>query len=95
MGTGLENKEKRRIEMLDNCYFCKAKVVQQEVTIDYRWRDDLVVIKDVPAGVCQQCGEKYLTGNVYKELERVAREKSHRMDTVKVDVLYFETDIAA
>ena len=33
--------------MLDKCYFCKADVVQQYVTIDYRWGDTLVIIKDV------------------------------------------------
>ena len=39
--------------MFDKCYFCKAKVVQQQVTVDYRWGDVLLVIKGVPAGLCQ------------------------------------------
>ncbi len=81
--------------MIDKCYFCKAKVLQQLVTIDYRWGDDLFVIKDVPAGVCQQCGEKYLSSDVYKELERLAKSKSHIVDKMTVDILAFEKSPAA
>ena len=81
--------------MLDKCYFCKAKVVQQEITIDYRWGDNLVVIKDVPAGVCQQCGEKYIASGVYKELERLAKNKSHLKGKMTVDILAFETSPSA
>jgi len=81
--------------MIDKCYFCKAKVVQQQTTIDYRWGDTLVVIKDVPAGVCQQCGEKYLESGVYKELERMAKSKSHLMGTMTIDILNFATSAGA
>lgn len=94
MGIRLEDKE-GRLKMLDKCYFCKGKVIQQRVTIDYRWGDDLFVIKDVPAGVCQQCGEKYLSGNVYKELERLAKGKSLPLGKMTVDILAFETSPAA
>ncbi len=76
--------------MLDKCYFCKAKVVLQQITIDYRWGETLVIIQDVPAGVCQQCGEKYLSSNVYKELERLAKSKNHYMKKMTVDILAFE-----
>jgi YgiT-type zinc finger domain-containing protein len=76
--------------MLDKCYFCKGKVIKQQVTIDYRWGDNLFVIKDVPSGVCQQCGEKYLTSGVYKDLEQLAKSKSHLMGKMEVDILAFE-----
>ena len=80
--------------MFDKCYFCRAKVVEQLINIDYRWGDMLVVIKDVPAGVCQQCGEKYLESDVYKELERLAKNKSHLTGKMTVDVLAYETNAA-
>jgi YgiT-type zinc finger domain-containing protein len=81
--------------MYEKCYFCKGKVVQKKITLDFRWGEDLVVIKDVPAGVCQQCGEKYIESSVYKELESMAKRKGHVMDTIKVDVLDFESGLAA
>jgi len=83
------------VRMLEKCYFCKAKVVEQQITIDYRWGDIPVVIKDVPAGVCEQCGEKYLSSDVYKELERLAKNKSHFIGKMAVDVLNFEGSHAA
>jgi YgiT-type zinc finger domain-containing protein len=76
------------LNLLD--YFCRGNVVQQEITVDYRWGDTLVVINDVPAGVCQQCGEKYLSSGVYKELERMAKGKTHPKGKMTVDILNFE-----
>ena len=48
-----------------------------------------MIIKDVPAAVCQQCWEKYLSSSVYKELERLAKSKNHIMDKMTVDILVF------
>jgi YgiT-type zinc finger domain-containing protein len=90
MGIGLGDKKERRLRMLDKCYFCKATVVQQQVNVDYRWGNTLMVIKNVPAGLCQQCGEKYLSSDVYKELERLAKSKSHLMGKMTIDILTFE-----
>jgi len=80
--------------MLKKCYFCKGKVAEQRVTIDYRWGDMLVVINDVPAGVCQQCGEKYLTSGVYKDLETTAISKSCIMGRMTIDILKLEANAA-
>ncbi|MBI1821770.1 MAG: YgiT-type zinc finger protein [Nitrospirae bacterium] len=36
------------------CLFCKGPVKEEKVTVDYRWgKDFIVVLKDVPAGVCE------------------------------------------
>jgi hypothetical protein len=43
--------------------------------------------KDVPAGVREQCGEKYLDSDVYKELERLARSRDHFTEKMTVDIL--------
>ena len=60
-----------------NCRFCGGGVAEQRVTVDYRWGDEfLVVIRDVPAGVCRVCGEQYFKAEIVKEMERVA----HRHD---------------
>jgi YgiT-type zinc finger domain-containing protein len=90
MGEGLENEEAGELEMVKKCYFCKGRVQKEEVTVDYRWGGTLVVIKGVPAGVCQQCGEKYIESNVYKGMEGLAKNKSHLQGRMSVDVLEFE-----
>jgi YgiT-type zinc finger domain-containing protein len=95
MGEGLENEEAGELEMVQKCYFCKGRVSKQEVTVDYRWGESLVVIKGVPAGVCQQCGEKYIDSSVYKGMEKMAKNKSHLLGKMSVDVLEFEGASAA
>jgi len=95
MGRGSENKKKRGLTMVQSCYYCKGHVVQQSTTIDYRWGDSLFVIRDVPAGVCQQCGEKYLNSDVNKELERLATKRDHLKESINIDVLSYADKAAA
>jgi len=74
---------------MKGCYFCKGKVKEQRVRVDFRWGDELVVIKDVPAEVCQQCGEKYFNPEVYKEMENLAKTKEKPIEHVAIDVFRF------
>jgi YgiT-type zinc finger domain-containing protein len=82
--------EREKYRMVTKCYFCKGKVREEHVTIDYRWGDRLFVVEDVPAGLCHQCGEKYLDSEVYRELEHLVRRGEKPMGRVTVDVLTFE-----
>ena len=90
MGYGLENQKIEELAMVKKCYFCKGRVLKEKTTVDYRWGGALVVIKDVPARICQQCGEKYIDNSVYKEMERLAKDKSHLLSRVSIDILGFE-----
>lgn len=90
MGAGLEDEKAGELKMVQKCYFCKGRVHKEVVTVDYRWGGTLVVIQGVPAGVCQQCGEKYIDSDVYKEMERLAKDKSHVLGRLSVDILEFE-----
>ena len=76
--------------MSPECYFCKGRVVQEKVTVDFRWGQKLKVIEDVPAGVCQQCGEKYFQSTVYKAMEKLATSRAKPTARVTVDVVHFK-----
>lgn len=71
-----------------DCSFCGGKVREKWVRVDYRLGDELVIIEDVPAGVCEQCGEQYFTARVAKALEELAhsRDPAHRTATVPIRV---------
>ncbi|TKS58926.1 MAG: hypothetical protein EWM72_02578 [Nitrospira sp.] len=75
--------------MTQSCYFCKGKVVQQPTSVDFWWGDDLKIIENVPAGVCTQCGEKYLDSPVYKQMERLARGAGEAVRRFSVDVVRY------
>ena len=52
-----------------NCFFCGGEIKAITVgNFDYRIEGKLYVIKDTPAGLCLQCGEKYLTAETAKKL---------------------------
>lgn len=70
------------------CHFCGGKVVEEEeVTVDYRWGKELLtIIKNVPAGVCQICGEQYFKAEVVKEMEKLAHSKAKARAIIKVPV---------
>ena len=76
--------------MLTECYFCKGRVEQKKVSVDFRWGRKLKVIEDVPAGICQQCGEKYLEARVYKAMEKLAASRAKPVARLTVDVVQFK-----
>ncbi len=69
------------------CVFCKGEVKEETVTVDYRWGEDLlVVLKDVPAGVCQTCGEQYFKAAIVKAMEKAAKSKKKAMETIEIPI---------
>ena len=76
-----------------DCYYCGGEVLEREVDLDFRWGGRLYIVERVPVGVCQQCGEKFLTAGVSEELDRLV--KSARIDrTVEVPVKIFQKAVA-
>jgi YgiT-type zinc finger domain-containing protein len=75
------------------CYFCKGKIEEKRVRVDFRWGDELVVIEDVPAEVCQQCGEKYFSPEVYKAMENLAKTKAKALKHIAIDVIQFKEPV--
>lgn len=75
--------------MIGKCQFCGGQVVKRRVRVDCRWGARLKVIEGVPAGVCQQCGERYFAAADYKAMEDLARSSTKPAAQVTVDVMRF------
>ncbi|MEW6188573.1 MAG: type II toxin-antitoxin system MqsA family antitoxin [Actinomycetota bacterium] len=73
----------------EKCYFCGGTIEKKKVRVDYRWGDELTVLENVPAWVCNQCGEKYFDAKVAKEMERLARTKEKVKKLINVPVKEF------
>lgn len=71
-----------------DCSFCGGEVKEKRLELDYRYKSKLYIFQNVPVGVCQQCGEKYLTAEVAKKIEHriQTKEKWDKTITVPVDV---------
>ena len=50
------------------CYFCGAHTREQLVTDLYTEGNLYLAVENVPADVCQQCGERYYSPQVVKKL---------------------------
>jgi len=69
------------------CHFCGGEVVEKRVTVDYRWGESLLaVIANVPAGVCQICGEQYFKAEVIKEMEKLGHSHEEPERVIHVPV---------
>ena len=71
-----------------NCLICKTGVTQPGMTTVTLERDTtVIVIKDVPAQVCDNCGEYYLSEEVSSRIYALAEEAIKRK--VEVEVLHY------
>ena len=55
------------------CEYCKGTLVDKRVTLHREVRGRHVLIENVPAGVCTQCGTRYFTANVLKTIQESIR----------------------
>ena len=77
-----------------DCHFCGGKVEEKRVTVDYRWGEELLaVLKNVPAGVCQVCGERYFKAEVVKDMERTANSSKEKEIAEKIQIPVLEPGI--
>ena len=72
-----------------SCYFCGGEIKTVTVgNFDYRKDGKLYVIKRVPAGLCLECGEKYVEPQVGHRMDSMIENKEFTA-TEPVDVIEF------
>ena len=53
----------------ESCEYCNGKIVEKRVTLHRIVKGKYVLIENVPAGVCTECGTRYYAANVLKMIE--------------------------
>ena len=67
------------------CVICKAgDTAPGTVTVTLQRGDTVIIIRDVPASVCQNCGEYYLDEAVASKLYRQGEEAVQRNAEVEI-----------
>jgi YgiT-type zinc finger domain-containing protein len=56
---------------MKKCVICKGAVKHKKVDIPVELKNNLLMIRDVPADVCEECGEIYYTLEVARKLESI------------------------
>ncbi len=58
----------------DQCSFCRGKLAKGKTEFIARAGNEVVVIKEVPAFVCEQCGEAYFEMEISRKIDHVMRD---------------------
>ena len=73
------------------CHTCGERLEERYIKQDFWLKDTLLIVEDIPAGVCPQCGEKVVKADVglwvTKLLEDSPRVQKAR--TIQVPVVRF------
>lgn len=78
---------------MNSCYTCGGKLKKEKRDIARYWGRELIVLNDVPALVCKQCGERYFDAIVSKKIDqRIQQALQRKISTqqrMSVPVLHF------
>ena len=78
------------------CHTCGGRMREDYVKQEFWIKGKLIVIEDVPAGVCPQCGEKVVKAEVGRRIAALIDDSKRlrKARTISVPVFKFEKQIA-
>ena len=56
------------------CYFCGGDIESKAATVPFTIGSNVIVVKDVPANVCTQCGEVTLNSEVASVIDKLLKQ---------------------
>ncbi len=78
------------------CHVCGESMEERHIKQDFWIKEKLIVVEDVPAGVCPRCGEKVVRAEVGHQLSAMLGNTTRLRQTqiMRVPVLRFEKAVA-
>lgn len=76
--------------LYSNCYYCNGEVIEKVIEWDYRRQGKHLIFQDVPAGVCQQCGEAFFRPEIGKQMDSVFHKGESTTQWIRVPVIKFK-----
>lgn len=71
------------------CYVCGGSLAEKEVIYRVEWQGQLIVVENVPAKVCSQCGEKTYAPETVERLQQTVWGERTPKKTVQTPVFDF------
>ncbi len=71
------------------CEYCDGAIKPKKVTVEHWYDGKLVIIKDVPVGICKECGERYYEAATLEQLDIIAQESESAQERISVPVMAF------
>ena len=66
------------------CFMCKGLLANQLITFMVDAGNCIVIVKNVPAQVCSQCGEALYTDSVTERLETIVNDARKAMSEITI-----------
>jgi HTH-type transcriptional regulator/antitoxin MqsA len=79
-------KTKTRRYNYGECDVCDTPLKTKRIKQDFWIGGQLIVVEDVPAGVCPRCGEKVVTAAVGRHLAELVRDKRRIAEAARISV---------
>lgn len=70
----------------ETCEYCGGPIRGRRVDLPRKVKGSFVLIENVPAGVCAECGTRYYGANVLKSIEETLRGRRKAKREVVVSV---------
>ncbi len=77
-----------------DCYFCGGLVEEKTISYMRKWKGKYILIENVPAGVCNQCGEKYFEAKVAEKMDNLMLKKEKAKRKISIPVIELQQDAA-
>jgi YgiT-type zinc finger domain-containing protein len=68
----------------EKCFACGGRMEQGEATFTVDFGSGVVVVRNVPATVCSQCGMEWIDDDVAARIERIVKEAQNKHSVVEV-----------
>ena len=56
------------------CFKCKGNLVEKKINYVVNLENTIIIIKGVPAKVCNQCGEQYFDDETTENIEKIVNQ---------------------
>lgn len=56
------------------CFKCKGNLMEKEINYVVNLENTIIIIKGVPAKVCNQCGEQYFDDETTENIEKIVNQ---------------------
>ena len=70
----MERRYANKEERIMNCFVCKGELKEKKVNYFVDLDSTIIIIKEVPAKVCCQCGEKYFDDKTSENIEKMVNQ---------------------
>jgi YgiT-type zinc finger domain-containing protein len=70
----------------ERCEYCEGQIIEKRVDLPRKVAKKYVLIENVPAGVCTECGTRYYAANVLKTIEELVRRRQKAAKEVVMPV---------